>query len=389
MVAGPVQVLPIYAWSRFAPLVVCCRICRGYHPHLQWLSAKRELCVWKRVVWPILPGFLLAQAAFAAQWLLAIHGAPLWQQYSVSVVSGAMACVVAWWMLRISHPWLGDLRPIRFDYSEVPQLLSSSFWVYLLSLGNLIYLTTDRLLITAGFGAEFVPAYRNNYKACELAFLLLCNAGFVSMPGIMRRLLNGDEMQRDHGVSGVMRLQKFQVFAGCLMAAAYLCFNDIFIRLWLGRDFIVPLSWQCAFALNLVVSVGSGLGLDILVRFSQSAIRKAGIAIGLASLINLALSLAAMKAGSILGIAVATVLAQSVASITVSRHTCALLGVNWRRWLIQSWLLPIPGGREQQLVRGSFFAGRHAEFGVPGWSLSRDWPWAGAAPGPDHGTVPN
>ncbi len=293
------------------------------------------------VVWPVLPGFLLAQLSFAAQWLLAIRGAPLWLQYSVSVVSGAITCVLAWWMLRISHPWLGDLRPIRFDYSEVPQLLGISFWVYLLSLGNLIYLTTDQILITAGFGAELVPAYRYNCKPCDLGLLLLCNASFVSMPGIMRRLLSGDEAQRIQSVGGILRLQKFQVFAGCALAVTYVCFNDVFMRVWLGKGFVVPVAWQVAFAVNLAITVGSIMGLEVMCRFSPGSIRAAGLAIAVASLINLVLSWAAMTAGSILGIALATVVAQSVASLAVSRQACSLLGVNWRRWLLQSWLLPI------------------------------------------------
>ena len=303
------------------------------------------------VVWPVLPGFLLAQLSFAAQWLLAVHGAPLWLQYGVSVVSGAITCVLAWWMLRISHPWLGELRPIRFDYSEVPQLIGTSFWVYLLSLGNLIYLTTDQILITAGFGPELVPAYRNNCKPCDLGLLLLCNASYVSMPGIMRRLLSGDETQRAQSVGGILRLQKFQVFAGCVLAITYVCFNDVFMRLWLGRNFVVPLAWQVAFAVNVAITVGSIMGLEVVCRFSMGAIRTAGLAITAASLINLALSWTAMRAGSILGIALATVVAQSVASLAVSRHACSLLGVDWPRWLLQSWLLPI-------LAVGTAAAGR-------------------------------
>jgi Na+-driven multidrug efflux pump len=74
---------------------------------------------------------------------------------------------------------------------------------------------------------------------------------------------------------------------------------------------------------------------------NQTAIRIGGIILGGAGLLNLGLSFVSMKLGSILGIAVATVIAQSVASLVMSYHTCRLLRVNWKPWAAQTWLLPL------------------------------------------------
>jgi O-antigen/teichoic acid export membrane protein len=326
--SGSLTLLFVVGGAGVALLIIC-----GYLQNLNY--------AYGNVAWPILPAFLFTQLGFGGQWLLAAHGAPLWLQYGVGVVLSAVSCVLAWWMLRISHPWLGDLAPLRLDYAEIRRLIATSFWVYLIVLGNLIYMNTDRILIGAGFGPEFIPAYRNNYKFCELAAVLIGNASYFGLPAIMQRLLGDDTAQRAHGLRGVERLQKFQICSACMAAVGYLFFNDAFIRLWLGSDFLVPLSWQIAFALNLAITIGSDLGLQILVRFDHAATRTAGITIGSAALLNLALSWVSMRAGSILGIAVATVVAQTLASVVNSRYTCARLGLDWRLWLLKTWLLPV------------------------------------------------
>src|ERR1041385_3528275 len=111
------------------------------------------------VLWPIIPTFVLSQIAFLGQWMLARAGAPLWAQYSAALLTVIAGMAFAIWMLRASHPWLGDLWPIHFDWSEVRRLVTMSFWVYLCALGNLVYMTTDELLVSNGFGPERVPAY--------------------------------------------------------------------------------------------------------------------------------------------------------------------------------------------------------------------------------------
>jgi len=292
------------------------------------------------VVWPILPAFLLTQIAFGAQWLLALRGLPLWVQYGVSILTSLVTVVLTWWMLRSSHPWLGQLWPIRFNAQDVRQLAVNSFWVYLATLGNLVFITTDRILINKGFGSAMVPAYRNNYRLCELAITLLGTASFVALPAILRRLLSRDQKERGDGLSGVQRLQKIQVFAACVSAAMYLTFNDVFMRWWLP-DFTVPLSWQFAFALTLAISISGDMGVQLPGRLDQAGFRLAGLTIGLAGLLNLALSWVAMKSGSILGITFATVFAQSIMCIVMSRQTCRRLQLPWREWLLKTWLLPV------------------------------------------------
>ena len=312
---------------------IACLIVRGYFENLNYVLGN--------VVWPILPGFVLVQLGFLGQWLVARAHGPLWLQYAALLTASIVGLGLTVYMIRISHPWMGDLTPIKFDWSEMRALMSTSFWVYFATLGSLIYVATDRIVINAGFGPGAVAPYQLNYKLCELSVTILCASSFVALPAIVMRLLNPNKTEHEHGLYATLRLQRLQVFAACAAGIAYLLINDWFIRVWLGPDFHVPLALQIAFALNLAVTISGDIGIQMLGRLDPSGVRIAGLTIGATGLLNLGLSYAAMKAGWILGIASATVVAQSAASLIMTYHTCRLLDVNWRPWVMRTWLLPL------------------------------------------------
>jgi hypothetical protein len=186
-----------------------------------------------------------------------------------------------------------------------------------------------------------VPSYQFNYKLCELSVTLLSASSFVALPAIVLRLLNPNKIEHQHGLNATLWLQKLQVFFACAASIAYLAINDRFIQAWLGTDFHVPLALQIAFALNLAVTISGDIGIQLLGRLDPSGVRIAGLTIGATGLLNLGLSYAAMKVGWILGIASATVIAQSAASLILTYHTCRLLDVNWKPWVMRTWLLPL------------------------------------------------
>ena len=312
------------------------------------------------VVWPIIPAFLVTQINFLSQWLLARSGADLWQIYGAGVVCTALGVIVVIRMLRASHPWLGNLRPLRFNLRAFGDLSSSAFWFSLCALSNLIYVTTDRLLISAGFGPEFVPAYRNNFKLCELAIMLINTASLVALPAILRRLLSATSERQLLGQDGLLRLQRIQVLAAVAFGVTYLCFNDLFIRWWLGAAYTIPLSWQTAFALNAAFTISGETSIQVLPRFEGSALRRAGLICAGAGLLNLGLSYVSMRSGSILGIACATIVAQTFASIYMAVFVCRRTGLAFSRWLARTWLLPGAVILLASVIR--------SQFGPDGWT---------------------
>lgn len=294
------------------------------------------------VTWPIIPGVFIGQLlAPLLHWQLAAHHAPLWVQNLPYVGSALLIGWLAWQMLKWSHPWLGDLRPLHFDGTTSKALIAASGWAYLSSLGSAVYFNTDRLVINAGFGPDIIPVYQANYKACELIVVLVLSASYVGLPKLTQWISSPHAADRQRALSETKRLNIFQIVLGCGAALGYLALNDLFVRLWLGEKYQGPLLWQVAFACNLAVTTGGDAGIQMASRCGEGGLKKLGLAVGGTGLLNLALSLVAMKYGSITGIAVATVIAQSVLSISLGYYTCRHLGFSVVRWTLKSWLLPL------------------------------------------------
>src|SRR5262249_7071763 len=160
---------------------------------------------------------------------------------------------VGWLMLKWSHPWLGELRPLHFDPRLWKVLAATSWWVYLCSVCNAIYFNTDCLVINAGFGSALLPTYQANYKPCAIVVTLILSASYVSLPKLTQWISSPHEGDRERLLLEADRLNIFQILLGCGAALGYLALNDQFIQFWLGANYQCPLAWQTAFACNLAV----------------------------------------------------------------------------------------------------------------------------------------
>ncbi|MEW6306493.1 MAG: hypothetical protein AB1705_23760 [Verrucomicrobiota bacterium] len=293
------------------------------------------------LVWPILPPLVLGQLALLSHTLLARAQSPLWMQYTPYLVASVIGLGLGWLLLRRGCPELAHFRPLTMDWPLWQSLLARSWWVYLYGLGTYIYTTTDRLIINAGFGPEQVPLYQLNYKVCELAMFAVVTSSAVAMPKITQWFASPEPADRVRAIEEAERLNQFQAFTGCVAALVYLAGNDWFMRWWLGESMQAPVEWQIAFALNLAITTGTQTALDLTARVSDRGLRAGGIAIASTALLNLGLSLAAMKAGSILGIAAATVVAQLLRGWLVTRYTTQKLNLRPGVWLVRGALMPL------------------------------------------------
>jgi O-antigen/teichoic acid export membrane protein len=334
--AGSLTTLFIFGGASVALLILS-----GYFASLNYAHGT--------VTWPILPTVFISQMlAPFLHWRLAAAGAPLWVQCLPYLLASALNAVVGWRMLKWSHPWLGNLLPLKFSGQLWKILAGASGWVYLCSLGNVIYTTTDRLVLQAGIGPEVIAPYRANTKVCDLAVSLILTASFVSLPKITQWISSSNAADRKRLLVETNRLNIFQIVLGCGAALGYLALNDLFIYLWMGPDFNCPLVWQIAFAANLVVTTGGDASIQIATRCGDQGLKRAGLAIGMTGLLNLGLSIFSVLlshrlgvTGAIAGVAVATVIAQSVLSLGLSWHICRHLGFSFLRWTLKCWLLPL------------------------------------------------
>lgn len=293
------------------------------------------------VTWPIIPGLILNSILGPfVHWRLVLLGAPLWVQYFSYVFTTALGGLIAWLMLKWSHPWLGDLRPLERNRERWKKLATFSGWSYLANLGGAIYFVSDRLVINAWMGPDIIPSYNNNYKVCELAVTLVLTASAVSFPKITRWIASREPADRDRVRLEMNRLSAFQTALGCGIALGYLVLNDWFIRIWLGSEYKGPWAWQAAFAINLVITTAGAVGMQANVSCGENALRRYGIAVGGTGLLNLGLSIIAAYFHSPTWVAIATNISQFVLSVSANWYVAGFVGLPRVNWLVKTCIIP-------------------------------------------------
>jgi len=334
--AGSMNLLFVYGGLSLAVMIVS-----GYFASLNYAHGT--------VTWPILPTVLFVQVlAPFFHWRLALLHFPLWIQLLPYLASTLITAFLGWRMLKWSHPWLGNLRPLKQDRAEWKALSGTSWWAYLVSLGTLIYVTTDRLVIGAAMGTDVIPAYQANYKVCDLGITLIVTAAFVVFPKITQWIASPRAEDRSRLLSGLHRLSVFEIAMACVVALGYLAFNNLFIALWIGRDYQEPLLLQAAFAANLAITCGGNAGVQTAMRAGERGLKLAGLAALGTGLLNLGFSVAAVKlapargvSAAITGVAIATVIAQSIYTIYLATVACRYLGLSIAKWIGRCWFLPV------------------------------------------------
>lgn len=293
------------------------------------------------VTWTIFPGLLITQIlAPIFHWRLAALGAPLWVQFSVYFIATALNGLILWRMLKWSHAWLGDLRPLERKREHWKKLATFSGWSYLANLGGVIYFVSDRLVINAWIGPKILPSYQANYKVCELGTTLALTASAVSFPKITKWISSHMPADRERVRVEMNRLNAFQTALGCFIALGYLMLNDWFVRIWLGSAYNGPWAWQAAFACNLVITVAGAVGMQANVSCGENALRRYGIAVGGTGLLNLGLSIIAAYYHSPTWVAIATNIAQFILSVSANWYVAGFAGLPRVKWLVKTCIVP-------------------------------------------------
>jgi len=320
-------------------------IAGGFYALFVFLSGYYQTTLYAigTVSWPVLPPILVFHLGSAFQLLCAIYYAPLWLQLVPTVVLAAGCLLLYRQMVHATHPDLSGPFPLKFEPSYSKALLQSSFWAYLLSISYYIYITTDRLMVNAGFGASEVTPYLLNFKLSDLALTIIMGIGYVSLPKVAVRILSPDSGEKREGCASAEKLRKIQIFLGCAAGIFYLTVNDAFIRWWFGTDTAVSLNLQMAFAFTLVVIVSTDVTIQLWIRLSEASLQKAAIAAIVCALINLGLSYVAMSVGWIAGVAWATWVARAIFGLLAMRVVCPAFQLSSGNWLKDVFLIPMSG----------------------------------------------
>ncbi|HZV36339.1 MAG TPA: hypothetical protein VFB72_17315, partial [Verrucomicrobiae bacterium] len=213
-------------------------------------------------------------------------------------------------------------------------------------------------------------------------------ASFVILPKMTQWLASPNAHDQQRVRVEMRRLNQFQVLLGCGAALAYLAFNSIFMKIWWMHKAnpILPaaLPLQLAFALNLAVTSSGDAALQVSTRAGQNGLRVIGALSAITGLVNLGLSIVAMRMGSLTGIAMATVLAQSLGMLASSFYLCRHLKMAWLPWAFKGCILPLAliglaGWLRMVLpmdsaTHGAILVGTYAAmFLLTAWALGVDW----------------
>ena len=293
------------------------------------------------VAWPVLPAFVALQLSSAAHVLIAKQGSPLWVQYTPYLIASFAGIWTAWLGIKWSDRSLSAVTPLLVDQPIFKRLLSAGFWIYLSSLGNLLFTTTAQLVVNAGFGPEIVPPYVLNYKIPELAYGLIAAAGLVAFSKIARLVNSSRDHEKRHGQHLFTYLHRLQIWVGMSVAVVYVFLNDQFIEWWLGTDYRVPVYLQLAFAANLVFAAAGDAPLRAIGMFSSTNLPFFGRAIFAMGAFNLGLSLVFMRMELLIGIAVAAVVAQAGLNCLLTVRLARQEGPGSRPLLIRTLVHPL------------------------------------------------
>lgn len=242
---------------------------------------------------------------------------------------------------------MSRLLPIELDRQLAVNLFESGFWVYLISFGNTIYRHADNLVIWFGFADARNVDYNANYRFCDLANFVVVTASYVMLPKLTQWMASPDPKDRARVLVEMRRINQFQILLGCCAAFGYLAFNTIFMRiLWYNTNNLVSpaaVTLQIAFALNMAVTSCGDTCLQLSIRSGRSGLRFIGIVTALMGLLNLVLSIVAMRMHLLEGIALATVIAQCGVMLCSSFFICRHLKIAWLPWALKGCILPLAG----------------------------------------------
>lgn len=178
---------------------------------------------------------------------------------------------------------------IRFDASHLRPLLGVGLQFFIIQLAVLVISATDKLLITQFFGPEYVTSYEIVFKIFSMTIFAY---GLISVP-LWSAYTEAYEKNDYAWIRRMLRVQ-VKIFLGFILAILLLvAITPMLIKIWIGRDFIVPTQLIVALAFFAAISIWNNI-FAIFVN-GIGKIRLQLFAATFAMLINLPLSIFLIK----------------------------------------------------------------------------------------------
>jgi len=194
---------------------------------------------------------------------------------------------------------------VKILWPDVKPHIRPAADLFLISLGAFLILNTDQYFIVQFLGAEQLPDYAAAYRMVQVAYIFASTASGMSIPYISRMSAAGDQ-------SGLHRLLMINTTVGMVMQMAAVSliavYGDHLIQLWLGQGHFVGWNILWVFCIILTLEnhhvIFASFGLNAK---TDPTWGKMSVAAGV---LNLILTFAGVQVLGLLGVALATMVAQ-------------------------------------------------------------------------------
>jgi O-antigen/teichoic acid export membrane protein len=251
----------------------------------------------------------------------------LW--FGVTVVYNTLANLLVARQYKKDFP---EIRDVRVGWKEFKELgVFSDLKSYLVHrISNAVYGSSDNIVVTRMVGASAVTML-TNYSTVSGKVTELFNKILDAFSAAIGSIVYDQDAQADgHARRVFWGMDLFSYFIGSFTATAYFCLLQPFVTCWMGKDFLLPISYVAAFCLNEYVAWNHrmiGSYRAVLGRFEQDQWYMVASAVT-----NIVLSFALIKPFGLAGVVMATVLAHCMMWVGRARvvFRVYMAGSGWR-----------------------------------------------------------
>jgi len=254
-----------------------------------------------------------------------------------------------------------SIRPIHMTARKFRVLLrlvsGHSTYVFINNIGQKLTFATDALIISVFLPIASVTYYAIAGNLISYLITLVASTAQVFNPVASHYAVQNDKA----GLRTLMlRSARLNLFIGLPIVGTYILLGDIFVRLWMGEEFVekayevlmvLGFAQILSFPHHTIASILYGIGQHRTLAFLRMA----------EGLINLALSILLVKSIGLIGVAIGTAIPHTIIfGIILPVYACRLLGIPWWQYVQKSLVGPL-----LNLIPFSFAALAVREYLVP------------------------
>lgn len=205
------------------------------------------------------------------------------------------------------YPQINDYADERLTKEETRRLLGDVGALALYKICQVILSSTDSIVISAAPALGVVTVgFLGNYRLLFNTINQLVSQFYQAFTPSLGVLATEADAEKQHQVFRTVNFMAFWVM--CFCCTSLVCLSSPFVRLWLGKDYILPLNLLLVMALNNYISsmnratniFRNGNGL-----FVQGKFRPVGMAV-----MNIAMDIVLVKPLGVFGVLLATCIAR-------------------------------------------------------------------------------